>query len=365
MVGGAARHATRPVGSVPATRGQALRLVVRFEWIVAVPGLVRLRLVSASGGGVASVLSRPLASRATVRVDLDRSGSLGLAHASLRALGLLRWVVVLDPRQAVGSGLGLLGLRTWIRQLVSTGLEQPPGVWLLEHPLSGQSLRAVARLDRRPAWPIWPRLCERQRRQREQSRRAHAHRVHRATHAARNPRVCDPAGQRADSSRWFARGVARSHGSACGATVLARRGRSRDAARAWQRVFLFGETGLPRTCARATAVRVLAARRTCPAAERRNGTNAAGGSSVSSERRDWWRACRATRWQWAQRRRACSCPAGADCPSPCHTACGFSASTIAIVIGRHGTGAGNVAARVSCTRAVRASPCCATGGRGR
>src|SRR5206468_2714965 len=74
-----------------------------------------------------------------------------VADAPLRALGILIGRVVLDSGNALGVGVGLVGLRAGIRELVSAGLEQSSdfGARLL-----WRTLLAVARVDRRALAPI-------------------------------------------------------------------------------------------------------------------------------------------------------------------------------------------------------------------
>ena len=119
--------------------------VVRSVRRVAIRHLVRLRLVPVGRGRLASVLSRPLGHAASVRLDVGRRRSVGLANASLRPMGLLGRLVVLDSRTQLGTGLGLVGVRAGLRELVSARLEQPRGpVVRLQ-----LRLRPVARMDRR------------------------------------------------------------------------------------------------------------------------------------------------------------------------------------------------------------------------
>ena len=141
---------------------QRLRAGVRQLRVVALRIDVRLRLVSARAGRLAPVLPRPLGEPASVRLDLDRRRSVGLADASLRPLGHLRRRLVLDSRPYLGTGVGVVGLRTRLRELVSARLEQPPGARLLGQRLRRPPLRPVVRLDGRAAQPLRRRLRERQ-----------------------------------------------------------------------------------------------------------------------------------------------------------------------------------------------------------
>ena len=71
---------------------------------------------------------RPLGQPAPVRLDLDWRRPLGLADASLRPLGLLRRRRGSGFPGAVGAGVGVVGLRARLRELVPARLEQPPGL---------------------------------------------------------------------------------------------------------------------------------------------------------------------------------------------------------------------------------------------
>ena len=97
-------------------------------------------------GWLASVLSRPLGEPAAVRLDLDCERPLGMADASLWPVGNLRRLLVLDSRAIVGASVGLLGLRTGLRELVSARLEQQAGPRLLGELLRRTALRPVVRV---------------------------------------------------------------------------------------------------------------------------------------------------------------------------------------------------------------------------
>ena len=75
--------------------------------------------------------------------------SVGVADASLRPLGLLGRRVVLDSRPHVGTGVGLVGLRAGLRQLVPARLEQPRGLRVQRRHLRRPPLRPVERVDGR------------------------------------------------------------------------------------------------------------------------------------------------------------------------------------------------------------------------
>jgi hypothetical protein len=228
MVGGAPRRAARIVDPVPAGRSAPVCLVVRQLRLVAVPGFIWVRLVPACRRGLASVLPRPLDAFASVWMDVDRRRPVGLADPSLRALGLQRRGVVLDPWPALGPSLGVVGLRARICELVPARLEQSPGLRFQQRSLPLRSVWTVARVDRRAAPALRSWLCERECCEREYARRAHAHGVYRAPDAARDPRLCNSSCDRADSSGRIAQRIDWRKRSAVVATLVAWRAWARD-----------------------------------------------------------------------------------------------------------------------------------------
>src|SRR5262245_7966930 len=76
---------------------------------------------------MAALLRRLLVPDAIVRLDLDRSYGLVLADAPLWPLGSYARLVVLDPWTDVGTGVGLMGIRARLRQLVPAWFRQPTG----------------------------------------------------------------------------------------------------------------------------------------------------------------------------------------------------------------------------------------------
>ena len=143
---------------------------------------VRICLVSAGGGRLAAVLQRAMGDVAAVRLDVDRCRPVGLAHASLRALGIHRGRVVLDSRTHLGPRVGVVGLRAGLRELVPARLEQLRGD--SDRQRLSPRLRSVARLDRRPGASLQRRVCQRPERRPFRSRCPHAHGV-----LARDPRA--------------------------------------------------------------------------------------------------------------------------------------------------------------------------------
>ena len=137
-----------------------------------------LRLVSPRSRRLAALLLRALDEPAAVGMDVDWIGSLGLADASLRTLGLFGELVVLDSGAHVGTGVGVLGLCAGLRELVPARLEQPRCLWLFDRRWISR-LQSVERVDGRPASRIRPRLRQRERRQLDAHRCAHAQRVRR------------------------------------------------------------------------------------------------------------------------------------------------------------------------------------------
>src|SRR4051812_31126304 len=121
------RSAVGPVDAISAERGSAIRVRVRSIWIVAIQHVVRLRVVSVSGRRVASLLSGTLDRCSSIRMDMGWGRTMGLSDTPLRPLGLLGGRVVLDSRTHLGTGVGVVGLRAWVRELVSAWLEQSSG----------------------------------------------------------------------------------------------------------------------------------------------------------------------------------------------------------------------------------------------
>ncbi len=109
LVGGAARSAARCVRTVPARGCQALRTSVRHVRQLALRTGLWLRLVSPCQRRLAAVLPRPLGEPASLRLDLDRRRSVGLAHSPLRPLGLFERGVVSGFREERGDRRGCRG----------------------------------------------------------------------------------------------------------------------------------------------------------------------------------------------------------------------------------------------------------------
>ena len=63
-----------------------------------------------------------------VRMDLDWIRSVGMADSPLRTMGLPRKPLVLGSRSALGTGVGVVGRRAGLCQLVPARLQQPTGV---------------------------------------------------------------------------------------------------------------------------------------------------------------------------------------------------------------------------------------------
>src|SRR4051794_18987759 len=116
------------VGRAPARRIAALRRYARPERDVAIRADLRLRLVSASRQRLASVLRRHMDVRAFVRMDVDWRPPLGVSDAPLRTLGLREQPLVLDSWPCVRAGVGRVGLRGRLRELVSARYRQPSGL---------------------------------------------------------------------------------------------------------------------------------------------------------------------------------------------------------------------------------------------
>ncbi len=78
----------------------------------------------------------------SVRVDVDRLRTMGMADASLRPLGIRAQPLVLDPWTLIRRGLGIVGNGTGLCQLVPARLRQPTGGRLV-----GRLSKFVERLD--------------------------------------------------------------------------------------------------------------------------------------------------------------------------------------------------------------------------
>jgi hypothetical protein len=189
MVGGAARRAARRECAVPARHGTVVRGNLCDIRLLAERADLWLRVVSARPPGMASVLLRPLGVVQAVGLDVDRNRSLGMANTPLWPLGLLVRRLVLDSRAHLGTGLGVVGVRARLRQLVPARLEQHAGVLVRRERLRRLSLQPVARLDGGPAPTSRLRLRQRQRRQRRAHRRQDAQCVRRPSGGTRRGRV--------------------------------------------------------------------------------------------------------------------------------------------------------------------------------
>ena len=99
---------------------------------------------SASAGGPTTTAPGSHA----LRLDVVRARSLGVADASLRPLGFHRQLLVLDSGPRLGSGVGELGIRARLRQLVAARVG-----WLPGHRVRGRpsATDPVAVVDHRPA----------------------------------------------------------------------------------------------------------------------------------------------------------------------------------------------------------------------
>ena len=186
------------IEAVPASRGPGVRRRVRSLRIVGHLRAVRPRLVPQGLRGLASLLRRVLAPSRLLRLDLDWVRPVELADPSLRTVGIRHGRLVLDPGAQLGFGVGLVGLRFELRELVPAGLGRSPGLQPQPgaQPLRWSRLRFLAWLDDNPA-PVmgaaWARVwcgCAAQR-VRECPRR-----TGRATRSAADARWC------VRSARW-------------------------------------------------------------------------------------------------------------------------------------------------------------------
>lgn len=89
---------------------------------------LRLRVVSSGRSRLAAVLHRTMVLHWALRLDLDWLGTMGLAHAPLRPLGLLGYALVLDSRTTLGASVGHVGVVSRIRRVVPGRVRRrPPG----------------------------------------------------------------------------------------------------------------------------------------------------------------------------------------------------------------------------------------------
>jgi len=104
---------------------------------------------------------------AFVRLDVDWSGRLVVANASLWPLGVRAQRMVLDPGTHLGQRVGILGVRDRLRELVSAWLRRPSGLRVLcfrvgvRHAIQDGTGFRLARMDRdvpqavRRAWRLY------------------------------------------------------------------------------------------------------------------------------------------------------------------------------------------------------------------
>ncbi len=109
--------------------GRRLRGRARPLRYMAVRQFLRTRLVPESVGGVEPVPSRTMGVH-SVWLDVGVLRTLGLGALPLRSLGSWSLRLALDPRCTLGSGVGLLGIRTFLDRLVPARLLQPTGLRL-------------------------------------------------------------------------------------------------------------------------------------------------------------------------------------------------------------------------------------------
>ncbi len=104
---------------LPAARSLRIQQHVRSARLVELPGSIRKRLVSHGGVRLAAVLLRLLVSPSGVRLDMGRLRRLGMAHTSLRPMGIWGGPLVLGTWSDVGRRLGVVGGGAGIRRMVS------------------------------------------------------------------------------------------------------------------------------------------------------------------------------------------------------------------------------------------------------
>jgi len=98
---------------------------------VAEHGAVRVRVVSNGDAGLAALLLRFMGASAFVRLDVDWSGCLVVANASLWPLGYGRNAWFWIPGPHLGQRVGVLGVRERLRELVSAWLRRPSDLRVL------------------------------------------------------------------------------------------------------------------------------------------------------------------------------------------------------------------------------------------
>src|SRR5262245_7233883 len=134
------------VSDASTARARRLRRHVRSVRNVAIRRALRLRVVPDGRSGLAAVLLRLLGPGAALRLHLDWRRPVGVAHASLRTLGLCAQPLVLDSRTYVGTCVGLLGVCPGLRELVPSWLRRPTRlrvlVWL--RPVVGRMVDSAA-----------------------------------------------------------------------------------------------------------------------------------------------------------------------------------------------------------------------------
>ena len=162
VVGGAPRSAARRLGAVPAGRRAALRAGVRRLRQLALRAGLRLRLVPArrrsAGGRIIAAAGSACARTAGPGLPAIPGAGRPIttaAGASRRARGSG------FPGRTLGAGVGVLGLRARLRQLVPARLEQSPDLRAQRERLRRPPLRPVGRVDGAAAPSLQRRLRQR------------------------------------------------------------------------------------------------------------------------------------------------------------------------------------------------------------
>ncbi len=172
---------------------RSVLLDVRSVRLLAARHVVRLRVVSEGQRWMAALLLWPMGQLPVVWLDLGRHRSVVLADSPLRPMGLLGRRLVLDSRTDVGPRVGLVGVRTRLRELVPARMGQSGGLSVRPRRLLRRSVRLVACLDGRPAPAIRLRLREHHLCWRDADRCAHPGQLRGAANSPGVPRHCGSA----------------------------------------------------------------------------------------------------------------------------------------------------------------------------
>ncbi len=153
--------------------------------------VLRLRLVSDGQRRVAARTSTAAGSSCPlVRLDVDRRRiAWAWPTHHYGRWGFSAGAVVLDPRAYLGAGVGVVGVRPGLRELVPAGVGQQSRHRIRPRGILRRTLRSVARLDGRAAPAIRIRVRQQQLYWRDPHRCPYSRRVRRPRHLASVPRA--------------------------------------------------------------------------------------------------------------------------------------------------------------------------------